>query len=109
MPLLYGIDHRVFAFGCLGITSGIAAYSTYKLWSNSRRRRRCGKGNESYETPKVLNEYLIFHYGSPSEVLQWDFVPKDVLEFPKRCADVCIKHYKKEVCFRFIYSRPRPT
>ena len=97
MPIVYGVDHRVFAFGSLALTTGIAAYSTYKWWSISRGRRRSGKGNESYETPKVLNEYLVFHYGSPSDVLQWDFGPKDALDFPKRCADVCIEHYKKEV------------
>ncbi len=37
-----------------------------------------------YETPKLLAEYLLFHYGTEHEVLPWDFGPKDALGFAKR-------------------------
>ena len=37
-----------------------------------------------YETERLLNEYLLFHYGADDEVLPWDFGPKDALGFAKR-------------------------
>lgn len=37
-----------------------------------------------YETPKLLSEYLLFHYGTESEVLPWDFGPASALEFAVR-------------------------
>lgn len=37
-----------------------------------------------YETQKLLDEYLLFHYGRPEEVLPWDFGPRAALGFPVR-------------------------
>jgi putative 4-mercaptohistidine N1-methyltranferase len=37
-----------------------------------------------YETPKLLAEYLLFHYGEDDEVLPWNFGPRDALGFAKR-------------------------
>lgn len=37
-----------------------------------------------YETRKLLDEYLLFHYGSPDEVLPWAFGPRDALGFAVR-------------------------
>ena len=37
-----------------------------------------------YETPKLLAEYLLFHYGTEQEVLPWDFGPKGALGFAVR-------------------------
>ena len=37
-----------------------------------------------YETPKLLGEYLLFHYGKDEEVLPWSFGPKDALGFAIR-------------------------
>ena len=37
-----------------------------------------------YETPKLLGEYLLFHYGKDEEVLPWDFGPKNALRFAVR-------------------------
>ncbi len=37
-----------------------------------------------YETPKLLAEYLLFHYGADEDVLPWDFGPKDALGFARR-------------------------
>ncbi|MFQ3578338.1 MAG: putative 4-mercaptohistidine N1-methyltransferase [Verrucomicrobiia bacterium] len=41
-----------------------------------------------YETERAVSEYLLFHYGSPEEILPaWQGVvpPPDVLAFPVRC------------------------
>lgn len=37
-----------------------------------------------YETPRLLDEYLLFHYGAADEVLPWDFGPREALGFPVR-------------------------
>jgi len=38
-----------------------------------------------YETEQLLNEYLLFHYGTAEELLPFDFGPKSALDFPGRC------------------------
>ena len=43
-----------------------------------------------YETDKLLAEYLLFHYGSPEEILPYDFGPHDALEYPARCVRECV-------------------
>lgn len=40
-----------------------------------------------YETPKLLAEYLLFHYGTEQEVFPWDFGPKEGLGFAVRSVD----------------------
>jgi len=40
----------------------------------------------SYESSKLLNEYLLFHYGSSSEMQAGYPVPQEGLEFPLRTA-----------------------
>ncbi|MCE9519091.1 MAG: putative 4-mercaptohistidine N1-methyltransferase [Verrucomicrobia bacterium] len=37
-----------------------------------------------YETKRLLDEYLLFHYGADDEVLPWTFGPKDALKFAQR-------------------------
>ncbi len=39
-----------------------------------------------YETPQLLEEYLLLHYAAPEVVLPWSFGPREALEFPARCA-----------------------
>jgi putative 4-mercaptohistidine N1-methyltranferase len=44
-----------------------------------------------YETDKLLSEYLLFHYGSPEEVLPWPDGPWTALDFPLRCVRDCVE------------------
>lgn len=37
-----------------------------------------------YETRRLLDEYLLFHYGEPHEVLPWERGPKEALGFAVR-------------------------
>lgn len=37
-----------------------------------------------YETPRLLAEYLLFHYGEAREILPWDFGPTTALGFAER-------------------------
>ena len=43
-----------------------------------------------YETEKLLNEYLLFHYGAAEEVLPWDFGPRAGLDYAVRCVTECL-------------------
>ena len=38
-----------------------------------------------YETDRLVREYLLFHYGSASEILPWPGAPRDALDFAVRC------------------------
>ena len=44
-----------------------------------------------YESPRYLDEYLLFHYGGAEDVLSWDFGPKDAVGFAARCVSDCIE------------------
>jgi putative 4-mercaptohistidine N1-methyltranferase len=37
-----------------------------------------------YETRRLLDEYLLFHYGQPQEILPWEMGPHTALDFPVR-------------------------
>jgi len=41
--------------------------------------------SDSYETDPLLQQYLLFHYGEPADLLPWDFGPAGALQFPVRC------------------------
>jgi putative 4-mercaptohistidine N1-methyltranferase len=43
-----------------------------------------------YETEKLLAEYLLFHYGTPEEILPYPFGPREALEYPARCVSECV-------------------
>ena len=45
-----------------------------------------------YENNRILNEYLLFHYGAPEEILSLPNGPSDALNFQVRCVDFLIKH-----------------
>ncbi len=86
-------NHHYFVGAALLATSSVAAYSTYKLMTQCRSAKPAEQDNV-YETAKLINEYLVFHYGAPKEVLRYDFGPKESLDFPRRVADECLKAVK---------------
>ena len=43
-----------------------------------------------YETDESLQQYLLFHYGAPEQILPYEFGPKDAVGFPSRCVTECI-------------------
>ena len=45
-----------------------------------------------YEEKKVVDEYMTFHYCPPDEYMCYKFGPVDACDFPKRCAELCLKH-----------------
>ena len=40
--------------------------------------------SDLYETPRLVAEYLLFHYGAPHEILSWPEGPVGALNFPIR-------------------------
>jgi putative 4-mercaptohistidine N1-methyltranferase len=40
-----------------------------------------------YESTRLLDEYLLFHYGEPERLLPWAEGPRGALEFPRRCVE----------------------
>lgn len=87
MPFFLGVDHKWIAVCSLSLTSGIAIFSTYK-WLSTRKHQ--AKKNV-YETEKLVNEYLAFHFCEEKNVRR-DLIPSNALDFPKRCADLCLQH-----------------
>jgi putative 4-mercaptohistidine N1-methyltranferase len=43
-----------------------------------------------YETDRAVAEYLLFHYGSPEQLLPYAFGPQNALNFPARCVTECL-------------------
>ncbi len=43
-----------------------------------------------YETDRLLAEYLLFHYGTPEEILPFDFGPHTALDFAVRSVSECV-------------------
>jgi len=86
-----GMDHKTIAATSIAISTGAALFSTYKYI----QLRRKNKQDNVYETQKSLNEYLLFHYGTQKDNMNWDFGPKDT-DFPKRCAEICLEYFKQQ-------------
>jgi putative 4-mercaptohistidine N1-methyltranferase len=40
-----------------------------------------------YETDLLLNQYLLFHFGTAEDQLPYDFGPQDALFYPSRCVN----------------------
>jgi len=49
-----------------------------------------------YESPRLLDEYLLFHYGSAAEVLPWVFGPSEALHFPVRTVATFLDETRRE-------------
>jgi len=45
-----------------------------------------------YETQRLVDEYLLFHFGADDEVLPWSFGPKEALGFARRTVTELLDH-----------------
>lgn len=97
MAQIFGIDHKYFAVSGIALSVGVATLAAYKLRSMQPKNEAKTAGAELYESKKLLSEYLVFHFGTPEQLIPYPFGPKDALDFPKRCAELCLKHYKPQV------------
>lgn len=53
-----------------------------------------GGGAAVYESSRAVQEYLCFHF--LRDLIPYDCAPKNALDFPKRCAELCKKHSGKQ-------------
>lgn len=51
-----------------------------------------------YETDKAVAEYLMFHFGAPSDILPYDNAPHSALEFASRCVTLHMPSEAKRRC-----------
>ncbi|XP_078065302.1 uncharacterized protein LOC144491399 [Mustelus asterias] len=72
-------------------------YTFYQFWRRLVSSRRKTESKENvYETEKALNEYLLFHFGSPQELSLYITDPVSLHNFPQRCAQECIKYFTQQ-------------
>ena len=60
-----------------------------------------------YEAQKVVDEYMAFHYCPADEYLVHPTGPKVALDFPQRCAQLCLKHQqvrRRGLRFQLMYG-----
>ncbi len=48
----------------------------------------------TYETDELLSQYLLFHYGSEAQQLPWAYGPAHALNFPVRCVEEGLDHFR---------------
>ncbi|MDX6766103.1 MAG: methyltransferase domain-containing protein [Candidatus Methylacidiphilales bacterium] len=58
--------------------------------------------NGYYESPSLLGQYLLLHYGRHDEVLGWPDGPAAGLDFPGRCAARLGRALEGRRCARFL-------
>lgn len=96
MLVVNNVDKNILLGASVAVGSSLGAYVLYKFGLKLSKKMSDAKRNV-YETQKLLSEYLIFHYGMPKEILKHDSGPQDALDFPLRCAQLCLKHCNLKV------------
>jgi len=77
---------------CLsGCALGLAGLYAWRHYYSSKHATK-----NVYESERMVNEYLLMHYGTDMVLCQWSFGPKDALNFPRRCVEVC-NNFTKEL------------
>ena len=94
MPMIFNVDHKVLAISTLAAAASATAYALYRLHT---LKRKLASREDADEPAKSLNEQLIFHYGLPHEIIPFSFGPKSDVDFPMRCAELCIKYSEVKV------------
>jgi len=91
---LDALDWRRFSIASLlGLASLGFGYFLLKLFRRrSAKKPEIAPPENVYETDKLVNQYMAFHYAEAEKYFKYDFGPKDYLEFPLRCAELCKKH-----------------
>lgn len=83
------------------IGGGLLCYATYRFLRSRLKNvleTSPNKNQNVYESEKLLNEYLTFHYGGPAVNCVQETGPKNGFEFPARCSDLCIKYFDRTDC-----------
>ncbi|XP_076816014.1 uncharacterized protein LOC143461946 [Clavelina lepadiformis] len=82
------------ALGAIVVAGGGIAVCKYaKKRYQQMQHKTKGETDNPYESIKLLNEYLAFHYGGPAVNCLFDG-PMNGFDFPKRCAEICLKYFE---------------
>ena len=87
---------RIGLAGFLGLASFGFGYLILKFlkqrFSRVPKKPAITPPGNVYETDKLVNQYMAFHYANEEKYFKYDFGLKDHLEFPSRCAKLCVEH-----------------
>lgn len=56
-------------------------------------RSTAASGSSVYESKRAVDEYLLFHYGSPQLLMPYSFGPTDALHFAERVAELAVSRH----------------
>ena len=83
---------RIGLAGILGLASFGFGYIILKLFRKKFRKKPTITPSNVYETDQLVNQYMAFHYATEEKYLKYDLGSKDNLDFPLRCAKLCMEH-----------------
>ena len=86
------VDRRTLVI-CGTVVSGLAGVIGFSalLWK-WLKYRNCHKRDESEWTEEMLDEWVAYHYCPSNEYVPFNCVPKEAMDFPLKCAQLCIRH-----------------
>ena len=68
----------------------LLSYRKMSSSSAAQVRSTAASGSQVYESERAVHEYMLFHYGRETDHMPFESGPKDALNFPARCANVCV-------------------
>jgi len=72
------------------LKKGFLRQNLTRMMSNAVHvRSTAASGSQVYESKRAVDEYLLFHFGKHENVMPYPFGPKESLDFPQRCAEMC--------------------
>jgi SAM-dependent methyltransferase len=80
-----------------GVGAGILGGGLYWLIKKMKK-----EPSNPYEAERINHVYMAFHYTPAEEYLAHQSGPKTALDFPLRCAQLCVKHCQEGVLKRAL-------
>lgn len=89
-------EHKTtLAAGLIGVAIGFGLSVLARRWSKSVPVVDVKKQNV-YETKALVDWYLMMHFGSEQVLCPYEYGPKKALNFPRRCATLCVDLVKRD-------------
>ncbi|CAD5123895.1 DgyrCDS12202 [Dimorphilus gyrociliatus] len=88
---------RNILLGCAAaVAASVGTFSLTSYYYKQKEKQREQRNNQ-YESRKLLNEYLLFHYGSVKELILAPNGPTNGHDFPRKCADICGNFFQSQL------------
>ena len=92
--------------GFLGLTSSRYGCLILRQSSSELSQKQVAPSRDLlsnvYETDRIVNQYMAFHYAEEEKYFRYDFGPKEHLGFPIRCARLCIEHVTVRIKLSYV-------